>query len=661
MIKNEIVSLKEEMLKEIHEVENKLNLQIMLKTKQLIENNNKFVEDFNIMLEKNKSLINLITSLNINFDKINDFDNFRKKADSMMITHEIRINNSIKEIQDIKFKIGKDSSDTLYIPGFIGPSCKYKSFSNFISSNINEIDRIKTENESNRKENKEIKKKFEDIIKTVLNLVDGSNSKCIDYTNKKIKKLEENVIKRIEDYNDKIINFKSMLMSQDKIKEIHDNLYKKFHNNHYNKNEIDEIVEKMANDFRINLNNFKINYVEHIKNSIEISMDKLYIDIKGNSKSIKEIKEKILRISQIQSQLIKNNLSMKNVLINNKNSNINNYSNSNINLNEEEKFQRFKNFISHENKIIEDSVENIKGTKNDLYKTPEHTFYEKTNKYNIDNYLNKKNDKNKGLLNISFSKNDKQNQTNFYNNEENKTSISNFKILVDSIKNRYNLTTNKENVPKKFPFSSKAINKSLNLKKKIIEIKDEKQTFIIKKENINEDKGKNILNDKENNNSKIISFERNNTLVKIIGDHFSNEKPNNKIRRKKRGFSLHKFTSIGLDEKGNNFLINKDTNKNIKYNIKKPKTPIVKNIFHQKYKFNLSNNKIKDSISIEYPIKISSSFGRTMYTFYDKKEEGMNNLIDKEIKRKLKENKKNENSINLELSPVSKIKVYNNF
>ena len=187
MIKNEILSLKEELLKEIHDVENKLNFQIMVKYEQMTEKNNKFIEDLNIMLEKNKSLIDSATSQNINFYKINDFDNFRKKTDSMLITHEIRINNSIKDIQDIQFKIGKETSDSLTIPGFIGPSCKYKTISNYISSNINEIDRLKNENELNRKENKEIKKKIEEMIKTVLNLVDGSNTKCIDYADKKRK------------------------------------------------------------------------------------------------------------------------------------------------------------------------------------------------------------------------------------------------------------------------------------------------------------------------------------------------------------------------------------------------------------------------------------------------------------------------------------------
>lgn len=666
MIKNEILSLKEELLKEIHDVENKLNFQIMVKYEQMTEKNNKFIEDLNIMLEKNKSLIDSATSQNINFYKINDFDNFRKKTDSMLITHEIRINNSIKDIQDIRFKIGKETSDSLTIPGFIGPSCKYKTISNYISSNINEIDRLKNENEINRKENKEIKKKIEEMIKTVLNLVDGSNTKCIDYADKKYKKIEDNLKKITEDFSDKIVNFKSLLIYQDKIKEIHENLNKKIQNN-YCKSEIDDIILNMTNDFKNNLDNLKISFGDEINNIIKINMDKLDIEIKENSKSIQEIKVKLEKMNQLQSQLLlKNNLLKKNLLINNTNNN-----NSNINFNEEENFPIFKKIGSPE-KVRK--IENIKNMKNYSYKNSEPTFLkEKENKFKFDNIPIKKNEKNKASLNISISSIDKKKQYKF---EEKKNSINDFKDKLDEIGNNLSKNKIKEKDLKNSPINSKAINSSLNMKNKTIENK-----FNYQKDNKNMSKEKNKSNEDNisfantisfgNNNQKniVTSIESetnnrdNNRIINIINDNFlMKEKLNNRIIMKKRGYSLHKLASIELNEKENNFLYNKDTysNKNINYNIKKPKTPVVKNIFQQTYQINLNNNKAKCSLSTDTPVKISSSFGRTIYTFYDKKEEGINNLINKGIKNKLKKYKSNTTDINLGLSPVSKIKVYGN-
>ena len=666
MIKNEILSLKEELLKEIHDVENKLNFQIMVKYEQMTEKNNKFIEDLNIMLEKNKSLIDSATSQNINFYKINDFDNFRKKTDSMLITHEIRINNSIKDIQDIQFKIGKETSDSLTIPGFIGPSCKYKTISNYISSNINEIDRLKNENEINRKENKEIKKKIEEMIKTVLNLVDGSNTKCIDYADKKYKKIEDNLKKITEDFSDKIVNFKSLLIYQDKIKEIHENLNKKIQNN-YCKSEIDDIILNMTNDFKNNLDNLKISFGDEINNIIKINMDKLDIEIKENSKSIQEIKVKLEKMNQLQSQLLlKSNLLKKNLLINNTNNN-----NSNINFNEEENFPIFKKIGSPE-KVRK--IENIKNMKNYSYKNSEPTFLkEKENKFKFDNIPIKKNEKNKASLNISISSIDKKKQYKF---EEKKNSINDFKDKLDEIGNNLSKNKIKEKDLKNSPINSKAINSSLNMKNKTIENK-----FNYQKDNKNMSKEKNKSNEDNNSFANTISFGNNNQknivtsiesetnnrdnnrIINIINDNFlMKEKLNNRIIMKKRGYSLHKLASIELNEKENNFLYNKDTysNKNINYNIKKPKTPVVKNIFQQTYQINLNNNKAKCSLSTDTPVKISSSFGRTIYTFYDKKEEGINNLINKGIKNKLKKYKSNTTDINLGLSPVSKIKVYGN-
>ena len=663
MIKNEILSLKEELLKEIHDVENKLNFQIMVKYEQMTEKNNKFIEDLNIMLEKNKSLIDSATSQNINFYKINDFDNFRKKTDSMLITHEIRINNSIKDIQDIQFKIGKETSDSLTIPGFIGPSCKYKTISNYISSNINEIDRLKNENEINRKENKEIKKKIEEMIKTVLNLVDGSNTKCIDYADKKYKKIEDNLKKITEDFSDKIVNFKSLLIYQDKIKEIHENLNKKIQNN-YCKSEIDDIILNMTNDFKNNLDNLKISFGDEIN---KINMDKLDIEIKENSKSIQEIKVKLEKMNQLQSQLLlKSNLLKKNLLINNTNNN-----NSNINFNEEENFPIFKKIGSPE-KVRK--IENIKNMKNYSYKNSEPTFLkEKENKFKFDNIPIKKNEKNKASLNISISSIDKKKQYKF---EEKKNSINDFKDKLDEIGNNLSKNKIKEKDLKNSPINSKAINSSLNMKNKTIENK-----FNYQKDNKNMSKEKNKSNEDNNSFANTISFGNNNQknivtsiesetnnrdnnrIINIINDNFlMKEKLNNRIIMKKRGYSLHKLASIELNEKENNFLYNKDTysNKNINYNIKKPKTPVVKNIFQQTYQINLNNNKAKCSLSTDTPVKISSSFGRTIYTFYDKKEEGINNLINKGIKNKLKKYKSNTTDINLGLSPVSKIKVYGN-
>ena len=90
---------------------------------------------------------------------IDAMSNFRKKMESMTITHEIRINNSMNDIKNIQFKMGKEI-ENLTVPGYIGPTSKYKTLASYISSNINDLDKIKNDNETIKKDNKEIKKKL---------------------------------------------------------------------------------------------------------------------------------------------------------------------------------------------------------------------------------------------------------------------------------------------------------------------------------------------------------------------------------------------------------------------------------------------------------------------------------------------------------------------
>lgn len=705
MSNDEYKALKEELLKEIHELEQKTNFQITLKNQELNEKCKKYFEEFNTMNEKNKSLLNSLSLQKINLEKINDFDNFRKKMESMIITHEIRINNSIKDIKEIQFKLGKEISENLSVPGYVGPSCKYKTISNYISTNINEIDKIKNENEIFKKDIKEIKKKLEEIIKTVITLVDGSNSKCIEYIDRKNTKIEENMKKIIEEFSDKIINFKSLLMTQEKIKELNENMLIKYQSNNYNKTEVDDIIKNVINNFEIKLENFKLNYDDEINNLIKISSEKLEAEIKENNNPINEIKNKIAKMVEIQNQLMKNDISLKNLIKNYKENNSYNNNkipsittsfnnNRKLTLKEEEKYINFRNNNRLEKNKTIDSLEEVKNKNNYLPSEPS-PFREKAKIIKINkSYFNNNEMNKKDLNNNNISINDKIKQDNIYNtiSEDNKSSNNDYNYKLDLSNFKSDLSNNiNESIKKDInnsPYKAKLINTENENKNKTI---DAKSTSLLKKNLHNN----NIIIKKQKNNQNIIpnkfSFGMRNPevvvenidsnknykefLVKdedkedesdknnekqIIGDYFPDrEKKFEILNNKKRGYSLHKLASVNFDEKVNKLFpnIKSFSNKNLGNIIKKPKSSVVKNVFYQKFQM---NNILKDNLSIDIPVKITSAFGRTSYTFYDKKEDGINHLIKKGINNKLTKRIKNATELNIELSPVSKLKVYGN-
>ena len=713
MLNEELIALKEELLKEIRSVESKTNLQIMLKTQELTEKNNKYIEEFNLMMEKSKSLLNSLSSQNHYSDKINDFDNFRKRTESTMITHEIRINNSMKDIQDIQYKVGRDISESLNVPGIIGSSCKYKNLSSYVSSNINEMEKIKNDTENFKKDNKETKKKLEDIIKTAVNLVDSSTSKCIDFSNKQIKKLEESVKKRIDDLNDRIVDFKSMLMTQERIEEINEKVSKNIVSLMYDKNEINDMINNVVNNFGINFDNLKNEFNAQIGNLIKNTEEKLENEIKEDNKEIKDIKMKIGKINQLQTQLLKNNLSLKN-LVNNITHNevyFNNSSKSNLNMNhnsslgnlhskqnsnEEEKYSKFRNHESTEKNKAIDSVDDIKN-KNLFHRAETIINRERPNKINIDNYQNKKvltNKKDQSPQNNSINKKEKEKQVSNINkniSEENKNSISDVKNKLDLSNKKNDISFNKiESIKKDInnsPYKTQLNNEKINSKNKKIESKNIKRSSILKKEPQDKKiiirKPKNQIQNslsnmvsfsvKSSNNQRILVISADNitnkdkentenqrNIIKFVGDNFLEKSKNieDTINRK-RGYSLHKLATLGFEEKANEILPNTGkANRNVAYKRKKTNSPIIKNVFHQNYSI---SNKIKETLNIDTPVKIAPSFGRTGYAFYDKKEEGINNLINKGISNTIKNYNNNKKSeINLGLSPVSKIKVYGN-
>ena len=698
MLNDEITTIKEELLKEIRSVENKLNLQILVKYQEVNEKNQKFMEEFRAIFEKNKMLHNTLTAQSINLEKINDFDNFRKKMESMTITHEIRINNSMNDIKNIQFKMGKEI-ENLTVPGYIGPTSKYKTLASYISSNINDLDKIKNDNETIKKDNKEIKKKVEDLLKTVISLVDGSTNKCIEYTDKHIKRIDEYIKKKMDEFSEKIVNFKSLLLTQEKIDKMNESVFRTIQSDYYDKKEIDYMINNVNNNFGNNMDSLKADINEQINNMIKISNENLENEIKENIKSIKDINMKIIKINQFQNQISKNNFPIKNLLFNNNEQSFNNSSRNNIkvnssfnsikhnNANEEEKYSKFRKVDSLDKYRTIDSIDDIKNKNNNNinYRSSEpNQFRGKNNPINIiDNYQNKKTDIfKKDSFKNTISKFDKTKQGTNYNNvnsEDNKTSFSDYKNKLDSSNNKSDLSNNKIDIMK-----TDINNSPYKFKSSVLDIKNKRSSFL--KKNLSD---KNKIISKNSNISNMLSFGINNQkdtitsiditnnkeekdekngVIKIFADSFEKEKNmeenkdrNGTITIKRRGYSLHKIAAIGIDEKINEVLpkVRTLSNKHLKYKNKKPHTPVIKKVFDEKYQFAV-NNKIKDNLTIDGPVKIISSFGRTGYTFYNKKEEGINNLINKGVNNKIKKFSSNSMDLNIELSPVTKIKVYGN-
>ena len=88
---NLIINLKEEILLDIRETENKIMEQINKKWCQIENENKTFLEKVNMIMQNNKEMFDSITFQKIKLEKISDYEPFKNKIESMVTTHEIRI------------------------------------------------------------------------------------------------------------------------------------------------------------------------------------------------------------------------------------------------------------------------------------------------------------------------------------------------------------------------------------------------------------------------------------------------------------------------------------------------------------------------------------------------------------------------------------------
>ena len=744
MSKEEIKTLKNELYKEIKEVENKISQKLLKHFEKDEENISEYIEKFNKMFKKGESLLDSMSTQIINFDKINELENFRNKIDGMMISHEIRINNNIKDIQDIKFKYDREITENLTVPGFVGPSCKYKTISSYISSNIDEISKMKIENEVYKKDNKELRKKVDDIIKTCLNLVDNTNSKFLQYVDTKTKNLEESFNMKLGGFTEKIIDFKSLIMTQKNAKEIQSTLMEELQNNNFTKKEIDDKITDILNKFEINIKDIKMKLTND-NILVKISIEKIEKEIIEIKKNINEIKNKIKQNTQIQHEIMKkNNLLMKTLKYNTseKSLNVNSIQNINTNLkissslqkiNEEEKQSKLKNSPVKEKSRAFGSMKELRVKKRlqhhmtDIKLIKEFKDIIKlssTNENSSQNKIDENNSKaisrNSKFLSSYSTQNEKEKfKTNLsnINSEEVKDTISdnenknenenenesdndlNLCIYPNNISDNKNDTIEKEendniiSTPDKTKFKSlmnNYLNKTENINKRSIcllkKLNKNKNDIIsnLKLQNNNNNSNKNNISDllsfglSQNRKSIImpVDSDKNNAdynpIVQVINEDFIKEKidylnnrsnnnnfiSNKTIQKEKRN-SIHQLAAIGYEEKVNTLLPNVGEFSSRSSNGKNNKpiiTPLIKNIFTQSYQTNKTNKNLSD----EFPVKIKAAFGSTGYTLYDKKEEGINYLINKGIENRMRRHKRYSTVVNFKLCPAGRIKVYNN-
>ena len=312
---NEMNLFKEEIYKLIRETEAKLLNQITTQKSQTATDLESFSNKINTIIENNKSMVLSVVSQKIKCEKIAELETFKNKVDGMLITHEVRINTSLDEIEKMKTKYDKITSDNLLLPGFVGPSCQFQTMANYVAYNINEVSKLKNEKEQLKKDAKDMKIKIDNLLKSMVSLCDNSVQRCKEYTDNKQKSFENVLEVKLKEFNEKSLEMRSTVVKfqqeiNDKILELKTefekliNMKNEFLNLIENKyiefdqkctdlnNKIDSNIENMTENITTNKN--KLTTIETHSNEIDTKIKDLFFQVRNyycvNNKIVESLK-----------------------------------------------------------------------------------------------------------------------------------------------------------------------------------------------------------------------------------------------------------------------------------------------------------------------------------------------------------------------------------
>ena len=203
---SQITNLESRLSKKVGEIESSTSEALLVYSQKLTD-----------LSHKIDSLISNNANYNNKISKIDDFDAFKRKADDQLITHEIRINNTMKDLANAKFKYDKLFSSNLTVPGYVGECSQFKTLAEYIDYNINLVSSLVSSRDKIQNDLKQTKQATESMIKDYVKVIDSKEKRCNEYTDKKIKE----VLFKFDD-NKKEINEKFMQVRVENTKALMD-------------------------------------------------------------------------------------------------------------------------------------------------------------------------------------------------------------------------------------------------------------------------------------------------------------------------------------------------------------------------------------------------------------------------------------------------------
>ena len=205
----EIYYFKDEILKDMKNLEKKLTDKFNKADLSIIDNIKMLNEEINTFNIRLKELSKKITQDNSMKEKVDNLDIIKTKILDNMLINDMKLNTLDKEIRQSVNDMNDTLKETVIYAGVIGPTCKFKTFHNFIDYTINELNILDTYKQKNIMDLSSFKKKIDSSIQSFKINLDSFGRSSKEYTTDNYNQVNKNLNELFRKCNDKIEDVKT--------------------------------------------------------------------------------------------------------------------------------------------------------------------------------------------------------------------------------------------------------------------------------------------------------------------------------------------------------------------------------------------------------------------------------------------------------------------
>ena len=301
----EILQVKDDILKNNRELEEKIKSHIDIYGNKFKQDINSFSNRIQKVTDNNNNIVKSLPDINFKLSKIEQIEKFNARTEHKMASFEVRISTILEQIEKIKTKYDKIILDNLFVSGHIGGEhCQYSNLSEYLITNINDVNLLKLEKDQLKKEIKTLKTKHDNTVKQTVNLIDSSVNRCNQYTDSKQKDFQALLDTRMREFNEKIMEIrmnvcKIQMQTEDAVNNLNIGFDKMKEENKFFTNDLTDkftTIQKEFVDFK-NEYKSKLNFL----NKENTYLKKENTHLKNETQNIKENIESMLRLIEYQS------------------------------------------------------------------------------------------------------------------------------------------------------------------------------------------------------------------------------------------------------------------------------------------------------------------------------------------------------------------------